>query len=117
MDYNELLKPKDFSSPKKIADWMDKAQKAIYDLLIENQSLRNAANGFKKCSKESEERLEAAIQELKEVAAAVDDLSDFIDEQIHPVVSYDMYTALRENADAISMWQYDSVWDIEKGEK
>lgn len=116
MDYNELLKPQDFSSPKKIADWIEKAQKAISDLIIENQSLRNSANGFKKCLRESEERLEAAIQELKEVAASVDDLSDFIDEQIHPIVSYDMYTALRENADAISIWQYDSVWDIEKEE-
>lgn len=46
----------------------------------------------------------------------MDDLSDFIDEQIHPIMSYDMYTALRENADAISIWQYDSVWDIEKEE-
>lgn len=62
-------------------------------------------------------RLEATIQELKEVAAAVDDLSDFIDDKIHPIVSYDMYTALRENADSISIWHYDSVWDIEKEEQ
>lgn len=53
---------------------------------------------------------DAAIKELDEVTSAVDDLSDFIDEQLHPVVSYDTYLTLRENVDAISIWRYESEW-------
>lgn len=64
MDYNELLKPQDFSSLKKIADWMEKAQKAISDLIIENQSLRNAANGFKRSMEKVEKERDEAIHEL-----------------------------------------------------
>lgn len=59
---------------------------------------------------------DAAVKELNEVAEAVDGLSDFIDEQVHPLVSYDIYTALRENADAISVWQYESEWRGKKEE-
>ena len=64
----------------------------------------------------AEAQRDAAIKELDGVAAAVDDLSDFIDEQIHPLVQYDIYLALRENADAISMWQYESEWRGQKEE-
>ena len=67
-------------------------------------------------AKKAERERDAAIKELDDVAAAVDDLSDFIDEQIYPLVQYDMYTAIRENADAISMWQYESDWRGEKEE-
>lgn len=66
--------------------------------------------------KKAEKQRDAAIKELDEVSAAVDDLSDFIDEQIHPLVQYDIYTALRENADAISMWQYENEWRGQKEE-
>lgn len=65
----------------------------------------------------AEAQRDAAIKELDGVAAAVDDLSDFIDEQIHPLVQYDIYLALRENADAISMWQYEAEWRGQKEEK
>ena len=58
----------------------------------------------------AERERDAAIKELDDVESAVDDLSEFIDDQIHPLVSYDIYTALRENADAVSMWQYESEW-------
>lgn len=67
-------------------------------------------------AEKAERERDAAIKELDDVAAAVDDLSVFIDEQIYPLVQYDMYTALRENADAISMWQYESDWRGEKEE-
>lgn len=61
-------------------------------------------------AEKAERERDAAVKELNEVAEAVDGLSDFIDEQVHPLVSYDIYAALRENADAISVWQYESEW-------
>lgn len=67
-------------------------------------------------AEKAERERDAAIKELDGVAAAVDDLSDFIDEQIHPLVQYDMYTAIRENADAISMWKYEAEWRGQKEE-
>lgn len=68
-------------------------------------------------AEKAERERDAAIKELDGVATAVDDLSDFIDEQIHPLIQYDMYLALRENADAISMWQYESEWRREQGDR
>ena len=97
---------------------------AITDLLIENQSLRNAANGLKARAEAAEARAEkaerkrdAAVKELDAVSSAVDDLSDFIDEQIFPMVQYDMYTSLRDSADAISVWQYEKEWRDPSGKE
>ena len=67
-------------------------------------------------AEKAERERDAAIKELDCVSSAVDDLSEFIDEQIHPLVPYDMYLALRENADAISMWQHESEWREKKEE-
>lgn len=67
MDYNELLKDRSFNSPEEICDWMDKAQKAIFDLLIENQSLRNAANGFKNRLKKAEKERDEAVKTLETI--------------------------------------------------
>lgn len=64
----------------------------------------------------AEAQRDAAIKELDEVAAAVDDFSDFLDEEVHPVVDYNLYLSLRENADAISMWQYEEEWRGKKEE-
>lgn len=72
--------------------------------------------GYRERAEKAEAQRDAAIKELDEVAAAVDDLSDFIDEQIHPLVPYNFYTSLRENADAISMWQYEEEWRGQKEE-
>lgn len=60
---------------------------------------------------------DAAIKELDDVSSAVDDLDEFIDEQIHPIVSYDIYTTLRDNADSIAIWQYESEWREQKKDK
>lgn len=60
---------------------------------------------------------DAAIKELDEVSSAVYNLSDFIDEQIHPIVSYDIYTTLRDNADSIAIWQYESEWRKQKKDR
>lgn len=79
-------------------------------LAAEVSELRQKLEAEEARAEKAERERDAAIKELDGVAAAVDDLSDFIDEQIHPLIQYDMYLALRENADAISMWQYESEW-------
>ena len=80
------------------------------------QEARYRAEAAEARVEKAERERDAAIKELDSVAAAVDELSDFIDEQIHPLVQYDMYTALRENADAISMWQYEAEWRGQNGD-
>ena len=67
-------------------------------------------------AEKAERERDAAIKELDDAAKAVDYLSDFIDEQIHPIVPYDIYLAIRENADGISMWQYEAEWRGQKEE-
>lgn len=92
------------------ADLMvDDLTRSITDLLARTEAAEARAE-------KAERERDAAIKELDDVAAAVDDLSDFIDEQIHPLVQYDMYLALRENTDAISMWQYEDEWRGQKEE-
>lgn len=115
MDYeilieNLVLWSKAFHVNPQARDALEKAATAITDLLVENQSLRNAANGFKARAEAAERQRDAAIKELDDVAAAVDDLSDFIDKQIFPIVQYDIYTSLRDNADTISVWNHEKEW-------
>ena len=58
----------------------------------------------------AEKERDAAIKELDGVSSAVDDLADFVDREIHPVIDYNLYLDLRENVDAISAFQYESEW-------
>lgn len=53
---------------------------------------------------------DAAIKELDGVSRLVDDLADFVDREIHPVVDYNLYLGLRENVDAVSMFQHEDKW-------
>ncbi|MDY5007610.1 hypothetical protein [Candidatus Allofournierella merdipullorum] len=53
---------------------------------------------------------DAAIKELDGVASLVDGLADFVDREIHPVVDYNLYLGLRENVDAVSMFQHEDKW-------
>lgn len=57
----------------------------------------------------TEER-DAAVKELEEVTKSVDDLAEFVDSEIHPSVDYGLYLALRENVDAVAMFQHESEW-------
>lgn len=109
MDYNGLFMNQDLSSAEKVSCYVVRVANAFKDLLARAEAAEARAE-------KAERERDAAIKELDGVAAAVDDLSDFIDEQIHPLVQYDMYTALRENADAISMWQYEAEWRGQKEE-
>lgn len=113
MDYKELietLKKPILTEGGYLVDHSRRdAATAITDLVARAEAAEARAE-------KAERERDAAIKELDGVAACVDDLSDFIDEQIHPIVQYDMYTALRENADAISMWQYEEEWRSQKEE-
>lgn len=118
MDYNELARGLSVISKYEkrrecneinVGNVMEQAATAITDLLDRAEEAEDRAE-------KAEKKLEAAVKELDGVAAAVDDLSDFIDEQIHPLVPYDFYTALRENADAISMWEHEEEWRGRKEE-
>lgn len=83
--------------------FIEQAANAITDLLARAEAAEARAEN-------AERKLDAAILELDEVSAAVDNLDEFIDEQIHPLVSYDMYTELRDNADYISIWRHEVKW-------
>ena len=83
MDYDKLianLKKPLFAEGSYIVDHSRReAAKAITELLVENQALRNAANGFKKRE-----------EEAKEIASELcDDFTDFVTGGVHnaaPVV-------------------------------
>ena len=53
---------------------------------------------------------DAVIKELNGVSSLVDDLAEFVDREIHPVVDYNLYLDLRENVDAVSMFQHEDEW-------
>lgn len=53
---------------------------------------------------------DAAVKELEEVTKSVDELAWFVDSEIHPSVDYGLYLALRENVDAVAMFQHESEW-------
>lgn len=55
---------------------------------------------------------DAAIEELGGVLAMADVLTDFVDDEIHPVVSYDLYLSLRDNVDAITKWEHEKKWNV-----
>lgn len=56
-------------------------------------------------AKNAERERDAAIKELDGVSNAVGNLSDFVDDQIYPLIQYDMYAALRDNIYAITTWE------------
>ena len=67
-------------------------------------------------AEEAEKQRDAAIKELDAVSNAVGDLSDFIDDQIYPLVQYDMYTTIHDNVYAITTWKHESEWRCQKEE-
>lgn len=99
--------PMVYTEPEDIL--LDQAATAIIDLLARAEAAEARAE-------KAEKELEAAVKELDGVQSSVDDLAEFIDEQIHPLVPYGFYTDLRENADSISMWQYEKEWRGQKEE-
>lgn len=73
----------------------------------------NAERAYMKVVAELEQvkrERDAAIKELNGVSSLVDDLAEFVDREIHPVVDYNLYLDLRENVDAVSMFQHEDEW-------
>ena len=83
--------------------FIEQAATALSTLQAENEKLRAELEQVK------QER-DAAIKELDEVTSEVDDLADFVDREIHPVIDYNLYLDLRENVDAVSMFQHEDEW-------
>lgn len=79
------------------------AATALSTLQAENEKLRA------ELERVTAER-DAAIKELNGVSSLVDDLAEFVDCEIHPVVDYNLYLDLRENVDAVSMFQHEDEW-------
>lgn len=67
-------------------------------------------------AEKAERERDAAIKELDSVVSAVDDLAEWVDNEVHPVVDYTLYTSLRENVDAISMFEHEEEWRGKKEE-
>ena len=127
MDYNKLVESLEKMLPPKIpygelvgAPWpytgqgkmvyedpesyfIEQAITAITDLLARVEAAEARAE-------KAERERDAEIKELNRVSAAVDELSDMIDSEVHPIVDYSLYLSLRENFDAISIWEYESEW-------
>ena len=55
-------------------------------------------------------QLDAAIDELGGVLATVDVLTDFVDDEVYPVVNYDLYLELREKVDTVTTWEHENKW-------
>ena len=77
------------------------------------QMCQEAADALEQLQAENERlqaELAAAIKELNGVSSLVDDLAEFVDREIHPVVDYNLYLDLKENVDAVSMFQHEDEW-------
>lgn len=100
------------------------AADALSTLRVENEKLRVEAEGMRSNWYKSVEEIkklrtelervtaerDAVIKELNGVSSLVDDLVEFVDREIHPVVDYNLYLDLRENVDAVSMFQHEDEW-------
>ena len=82
---------------------LEEAAAALEQLQAENDRLHD------ELEKVDAER-DAVIKELNGVSSLVDDLAEFVDREIHPVVDYNLYLDLRENVDAVSMFQHEDEW-------
>lgn len=54
----------------------------------------------------------AAIGELNGVLDSVDALTEFVDDEVHPVVDYDLYLRLRDKVDVITQWEHADEWGV-----
>lgn len=53
---------------------------------------------------------DAAVKELELVAEKVEQAASVIDNNLHPVIDYNIYLEMRNAVDAIAVWQYEPVW-------
>ena len=98
---------------QKSADFEDYPVVASFAAIIEKKYLREAATALEQLQAENDRlkrERDAAIKELNGVSSLVDDLAEFVDREIHPVVDYNLYLDLKENVDAVSMFQHEDEW-------
>lgn len=93
MDYKELLKDQDFSSPQKIADWMRNAETAIKELMVDLESAEARAETLEKMVKEYQDVIIPGYRERAENAENIasdicDDFTDFVTGGIHNAAPY-----------------------------
>ena len=67
-------------------------------------------------AEKAERERDGAILELEGVIEAVKNLDELIGIQIHPIVDYNLYCLLRDSADTIMEWKYESKWRGQKEE-
>lgn len=82
-------------------------------------AMRDAADAIAELmarAESAEKERDAAIKELDGVSNAVGDLADFIDDEIHPIVPYNLYTELMDNVYAITVFEKESEWRGQKEE-
>ena len=102
MDYKELvehLERRGLSNPSSLGP-----HSGLYE-----QAATAIATVLSRIKKVEQER-DAAIKELRKVEESVDDLGNFIDNEVYPVVEYNLYSSLRDDVDAITKWLYESEW-------
>ena len=105
---------------QKSADFEDYPVVASFAAIIEKKYLREAATALEQLQAENanlhdelekvDAERDAVIKELNGVSSLFDDLAEFVDREIHPVVDYNLYLDLRENVDAVSMFQHEDEW-------
>ena len=116
MDYKELvehLERRGLSNPSSLgphSGLYEQAATAITDLLSCLEMAMMRAVQEKSLRQRVEQERDASIKELNRVSDAVDNLSDFIDNEVYPVVEYNLYSSLRDDVDAITKWLYESEW-------
>ena len=102
--------PDEFERKEYACGWNNALQAVTYGApTINPESLPVVRQLREELARVTAERYEA-IKELDEVTIAVDELADFVDREIHPVIDYNLYLDLRENVDAVSMFQYENKW-------
>lgn len=60
--------------------------------------------------KELKSEKAAAIGELNGVLASIYRLTEFVDDEVHPVVDYDLYLQLRDMVDEVIRWEHADEW-------
>lgn len=82
----------------------------VQELRKELKRVTAERNAALKWVKQLKAEKAAAIGELSGVLASVDALTEFVDDEVHPVVDYDLYSRLRDKVDVITQWEHADEW-------
>ena len=103
--FDQLKKSLEYMSITDVEEKMKRAQQGLPYAYVEEV----AADALV-CIQRLQEALDAAASELALVAEKVEKAASVIDNEIHPVVDYNIYLEMRNAVDAIAVWQYEPVW-------